>query len=147
MSERAAIGCDLVFIPDLQALVSEPASHFRLVFTDREWRQCQEKPNPLASLAGRWAAKEAVVKAWSHALAPSPSPIDPGDVVWSDIEILGDRHGRPQVFFHGRFRELMEADAGATRDKTERARQVHDKSFQVTISHDGDYASAWAIVQ
>ena len=73
------------------------------------------------SLAGRWAAKEAVMKAPGAGV---------GEIALTDIETLPDASGRPVVTLHG---------AAA-----DRARKAGLNHWQVSISHDGDYAIAVA---
>lgn len=64
-------GTDLVCISDFAGQLAAPGSTFRRVFSDREWEYCRQQPARLGprageeSAAGRWAAKEAVVKVWS----------------------------------------------------------------------------------
>ena len=50
---------------------------------------CLHKPQVIASVAGRFAAKEAVVKALGTGFS--------GDVHWKSFEILNDERGRPFV--------------------------------------------------
>jgi len=76
-----------------------------------------------AYLAGRFAAKEAVYKALRY---PRSQPLP-----WTDIEVLADDEGWPQVRLHGRARTHAEAT-----DVT---------SVEVSITHDGDSAVAVAI--
>jgi holo-[acyl-carrier protein] synthase len=77
----------------------------RRVFTDQEIAYCMRRRNPAPHLAGRFAAKEAGMKAigTGHAFG----------VLWRDLEVV--RHGGPpQLKFHnaaGRHFERL----GATR--------------------------------
>ena len=118
------IGTDLVHIPGLVQQMELPGSTFMRVFTDRERRECVAKPDPVASLAGRWAVKEAYVKAWAATRAGQPPAIAPGDFDFAEVEVIQDAFGRPAVQLHGRVGE------------------VGPEVFSVSISHDGDYAVA-----
>src|SRR6186713_3312976 len=63
----------------------------RRVFTDQEIAYCMRRKNPAPHLAGRFAAKEAGMKAigTGHAFG----------VLWKDLEVV--RHGGPpQLHFH-----------------------------------------------
>ena len=74
------------------------------------------------TLAAFWAAKEAVMKALGAGV---------GEIALTDIETLPDASGRPVVTLHG---------AAA-----DRARKAGLNHWQVSISHDGDYAIAVAL--
>lgn len=92
-------------------------------------------PEHRASLAGCWAAKEAVIKAWSAALYGQEPPIDSDRLSWRDIELVHDRWKRPAVRFHGAVAASM-ASLALARGGT--------FQWHVSISHDGDYAIAIA---
>ena len=53
------------------------------------------------SLAARWAAKEAVIKAWSSTRYGHPEVIDPSPVDLREIEVRTDAWGRPAIRLHG----------------------------------------------
>jgi holo-[acyl-carrier protein] synthase len=59
------------------------------VFTPQERAQCQGR---VASLAARFAAKEAAAKALGTGI---------GAVRWVDLEIVTDAHGAPHLRLHG----------------------------------------------
>jgi phosphopantetheine--protein transferase-like protein len=123
----------------------EPVSTFedasdeflRRNFTAAEVEYCQSAPNPAASFAGRWAAKEAVVKAMTAAYA-SGSTHGAGRQLWSgaasplvDIEILPSPSGAPLVKVTGH------------------AKLVYDlvglKDVHVSISHCDGHAIAQSL--
>ena len=47
--------------------------------------------------AARWAAKEAVIKAWSTSLFASPPVL--GEMIHNQIEVVSDAWGRPSIRF------------------------------------------------
>lgn len=60
------VGIDLVSIPDFAEQVDQPGTVFAETFTPGERRDASDKSSSAARhLAARWAAKEAVIKAWS----------------------------------------------------------------------------------
>ncbi|WP_447978157.1 holo-ACP synthase [Candidatus Nitrospira bockiana] len=119
------IGLDLVKIARIQAILERWEERFLArVYTDAERRLIERRPAPAVSFAGRFAAKEAVLKALGTGWASGVS--------WLDVQILNDAHGRPVATLHGRAGLLM-ARAGVT--------QVH-----VSVSHDEDYAVAQAVL-
>lgn len=92
--------------------------------------------DPLARhLAGRWAVKEAVVKAWSAALYGSPPAIAPDLLVWSEIETVCDAWGRPSVRLSGEVARQVAATVG------------ENVRWNVSLSHDGDSAVAFVVLE
>lgn len=76
------------------------------------------------SLAGRFAAKEAVLKAMGTGLRACR---------WRDVEVRREPSGRPVVVLGGRL--------------AARAREAGIVAFHVSISHSKDYAVAMAIAE
>ncbi|UVE97036.1 holo-ACP synthase [Dietzia sp. B32] len=94
------------------------------------------REDPMARhLAARWAAKEAVVKAWSAALYGAPPPIPPDLLRWSEIETVCDNWGRPSVRLGGEVARQVAATVG------EGAR------WNVSLSHDGGSAIAFVVLE
>src|SRR6478672_6726500 len=95
------------------------------VYTDAEIEYCTTRKAATQHYAGRWAAKEAVLKAlgtgWQRGIS------------WRDIEIRNDRHGAPSVVLRGGAREVSE-NSGIVR-------------MHVTISHCRCHAVAYAIAE
>lgn len=105
-----------------------PGSTFESVFSARELRVARGKPDRAEHLAGRWAAKEAFIKAWSQSLYGLPNKIEPDHVDFSEIEVVADRFGRVAIELHGE------------------VASVALPAQSLSISHDGDYAMAACIV-
>jgi holo-[acyl-carrier protein] synthase len=119
-----AHGVDLVHCPRIAHVWQEHRERFlRRVYTAREQGYCLDCKGPVIRLAGRFAAKEAVMKALGTGWH--------GGVEWTDIETLPDPLGKPLVTLHGRTAEL--------------ARALGIAHLLVSISHSGDYALASAI--
>lgn len=112
-----AVGTDIVRISRLSNL-SSPAFLARS-FTAAELKICAGRSE---SLAGRWAAKEAVMKALGAGV---------GEVALTDIDIAREESGRPVVRLSG--------------TAAQRARDVGLTGWDVSISHDGDYAIATVV--
>ncbi|MDO4631146.1 MAG: holo-ACP synthase [Corynebacterium sp.] len=123
------IGIDIVHIPDFAHQLELPGSRFENVFSPLELRIAATKPRRAEHLAGRWAAKEAFIKAWSQALYGNPPLIAPEHVQWRDIQITPDRWGRTIIILSG-----------------EIAQKCEHNNIQVSISHDGDYATATCLL-
>ncbi|MEH3033298.1 MAG: holo-ACP synthase [Aeromicrobium erythreum] len=127
------VGVDLVHVPSFVDQVEQPGSRMSGVFTPGERRDAQDRApslggaGPARHLAARWAAKEAVVKAWSDALHGSPPVL--GEHVHHLVELVQDAWGRPRIRLHGAVAEHL---AG------------HE--LRVSLSHDGDYAIAYVVL-
>ncbi|MBS7546710.1 holo-ACP synthase [Dietzia massiliensis] len=92
--------------------------------------------DPLARhLAARWAAKEAVIKAWSAALYGEPPPIPPDLLRWAEIETVCDAWGRPTVRLGGEVARQVAATLG------------DDVRWNVSLSHDGGSAIAFVVLE
>ncbi|MHA2789699.1 holo-ACP synthase AcpS [Corynebacterium sp. S7] len=122
------IGVDLVCISEFREQLALPGSTFESVFSARELRVANTKQDRAEHLAGRWAAKEAFIKAWSQALYGLPNKIEPDRVDFSEIEVVADRFGRVALELHGE------------------VASVALPAQSLSISHDGDYAMAACIV-
>ena len=122
------IGTDVVHVPSFASQLDQEGSTFLRAFTDREWRACAPKADRAASLAARWAAKEAYIKAWSQKLYGAPPIIDPAELNFAEIEVVQDAFGRPTLELHGDVAALGVPVAS------------------VSLSHDGDYAMATVLV-
>jgi len=119
------VGLDLVKIARIRSLTERWQQRFlQRLYTDAEREYCFARASPYASLAGRFAVKEAVLKAlgtgWS------------GGIRWVDIQVLNDPAGRPVATANGRVGALLQ-EAGVT--------EIH-----VSLSHDADYAIAEVIL-
>lgn len=130
-----SIGTDLVHIPAFAEQLAQPGSSFMDVFGAGERRLASTRAGNRNAehLAGRWAAKEAFIKAWSQAIYGRPPVISPDLVDFRDIEIHPDRWGRVGV-------EKRGAVAQAVADS------IGDVATSLSISHDGDYAIATCLV-
>lgn len=122
------IGVDLVHISAFREQLGMPGSTFESVFTARELRLAATKPDRAEHLAGRWAAKEAFVKAWSQSIYGQAPIIEPDRVDFSEIEIVADRFGRVAIQLAGEVAKVAPA------------------AQSLSISHDGDYAMATCLV-
>lgn len=95
-----AVGVDLSDVARIERLLAQYGDRFRnRVFTAQEQAYCNGR---LPSLAGRFAIKEAVAKALGTGI---------GDLTWTDIEVVNNERGQPQLLLHNRARELA-ADLG-----------------------------------
>ena len=122
-----AVGTDLVCVSEFAAQLEVPGTHFEGVFSPLELRVAASKPRRAEHLAGRWAAKEAFIKAWSQSLYGRPPVL--AEVNWAEIEVQPDAWGRVAIALHG-----------------DVARAAGTPRCSLSISHDGDYATATVIL-
>jgi holo-[acyl-carrier protein] synthase len=125
------VGLDVVDVAEFADQIDDPASGFVVAtFRPSERRAPPGSPQRWAwHLAGRFAAKEAFVKAWSASRRGRPPQLATVDLL--DIEVVDDGYGRPGIRLHGPIKQAL-ADATA----------VH-----VSISHDGGVAAATVILE
>lgn len=132
-----AVGTDLVCISEFARQLELPGTRFEGVFSPTELRVAATKPSPqrrAEHLAGRWAAKEAFIKAWSQALYGRPPVLAEDEVRWAEIEVQPDAWGRVAISLKGAIRERAAASLGQF-------------FTSLSISHDGDYATATVLLQ
>ena len=123
------IGTDLVDVARFEARLRAVPALAKRVLTDREREACAARP---ASLAARFAAKEAVLKVLGSALAQRGRQAPSG---WSyrDIEVVS-APGRPaRLALHGVVAGLA-AELGASR-------------WHLSLSHDGGAATAVVLAE
>ena len=136
-------GIDLVHVPGFAEQLAQPGTRFARVFHGNELRLAQQRGLtglPRARhLAGRWAAKEAWIKAWSQALFGQPPVLAEHEVDFRDIVVQADPFGRVQLRLRGRLRALAAESLGISAEHL-------DASVQLSISHDGDYAVAVCVL-
>lgn len=138
-------GVDLVHVPALAHQLTIPGTVFaERAFTARELREARCRADETGSLqaehlAARWAAKEALIKAWSTAAntvagGAVPPAIAPEAVDWREIELVSDRWGRPALRLTGEVASAVERSLGPGAADATR--------WPVSVSHDGDWAIA-----
>ena len=111
------VGIDVVDIGRFEeSLVRTPALRDRL-FTD------EERLRPIASLAARFAAKEALAKALGA----------PTGMAWHDAEVVSEASGNPQLEIRG--------------SVLARANDLGARTVHVSLSHDAGIASAVVILE
>jgi holo-[acyl-carrier protein] synthase len=116
-NRQFSVGNDLVFVPDFRASCTDLFKN--KVYTPGEHTYCKLFDDSILRYASTWAAKEAVYKAIKQ--------LDDSPLSWKHIEIVREKiAGRPCV--------LLENDP---------ERFI----ISLTISHDGDYVWAAALVQ
>lgn len=117
-------GMDLAEVSRIEELMSSQPELRERVFTARELAYCHRHRRAGEHLAGRWAAKEAVLKSLGTGMAPR--------MAWTDIEVVNDRAGRPHVRLYGEVEVV--------------ARSLGMDYIDLTLSHTRDLAVAHAVM-
>ncbi len=119
---RVLVGIDLVKISETADSVERYGDRYlQRLYTATERADCQRRgTSGPASLAARFAAKEALLKA----LRPDPDETPE----WTSIEVVSSASGAPGLRLHGVCADLADS------------RRV--RSLAVSLTHEGEYASA-----
>ena len=113
-------GVDLVEIDRLEKIRPEIRDRFlERVYT--EWERAEVGSSPV-SLAGRFAAKEAVAKALGCGIGP---------VSWQEIEVRRGQKGEPVLYLYGNAQVLAD--------------ELHIQQWSISISHTRTHAIAFVI--
>ena len=119
-----AHGIDLVDFPRIEQMVQRHGERFlNRVFTETEQAYANSNKNRIEKLAGRFAAKEAVLKLMGTGWA--------GKIAWTDIEVTNNPAGQPQVALSGEVKKIAE--------------QLHINHISISITHTANFAIASAV--
>ena len=115
-------GVDIIEIPRIKQVLDRYGQRFlKRVFTPQEIDYCRGRAS---NLAGRFAAKEATMKALGTGVR---------GVGWKDIEVVRADSGAPSAKLHGR--------------AANRAERLQVTEISLSISHSREYAVAFVVVQ
>jgi len=99
--EIVAHGIDLVDCPRIEEMVKRHGGRFiERVFTAAEQAYAEANKDKIEKLAGRFAAKEAVLKLIGTGWR--------GKIAWTDIEVVNNAAGQPEVTLSGEVKKLAE---------------------------------------
>jgi len=122
--EIIAHGIDLVDFPRIGDMVKRHGERFlERVFTKSELAYADANKNGTEKLAGRFAAKEAVLKLMGTGWR--------GKIAWTDIEVVNNPAGRPEVTVRGEVKKLAE--------------ELGIEHISVSITHTANFAIASAV--
>lgn len=114
------IGVDIIEVERIRRAAERHGDRFyKRLFTQAEYERCK---GHYPALAARFAAKEAVAKALGTGI---------GDVCWTEIEVVNDERGKPDVLLHGAAADLA-AQLGLTQ-------------WSISLSHTRDEAIAFVV--
>ena len=119
-------GLDLVEVARISDMIRRHGEHFlRRCFTPAEREYCRRFHDAAPHFAGRFAAKEAIVKALGTGFR--------GKISWTDMEILPDEQGKPVLALTGHTQQITA--------------RLHIAHWHISISHTRQLALAGAIAE
>jgi len=123
---KILVGIDVQPIVEVEASIREFGDRYtKRLFTDHELESCGDNPLTAASgLAGRFAAKEAVLK-----ILDADESVPP----WKTIEVHRTKGTRPVIVLRGLAAEI--------------ARRQGVKQISLSLSHGGGIATAAVVAQ
>ena len=122
--EIIAHGIDLVDCPRIEEMVRRHGERFiERIFTAAERNYAETNKNRIEKLAGRFAAKEAVLKLVGTGWR--------GKIAWTDIEIINNSSGQPEVTLAGEVEKIAD--------------KLGIKHISVSITHTANFAIASAV--
>lgn len=118
----SSIGTDIEEIGRVKQLCERWGDRFlNRIFTLHEIGYCNSLADKYGSIAARFAAKEAILKAIGTGLSQG--------IRWKDIEILNNKNGKPIVKLHGKAREFAD-----------------EENVLISLSHARTYVVAMAVI-
>lgn len=119
------IGIDVIEVERIEDAMEEFGDRFlERIFTDGERAYCSRQKRPAIHFAARWAAKEAVSKAFGTGI---------GELLgWQDMEVCRRQSGEPELVLHGKGKDFAE-EKGVSQVK-------------ISLTHAKSYAAANAVV-
>jgi holo-[acyl-carrier protein] synthase len=119
-----AHGIDLVDCPRIEEMIQRHGERFvNRVFTATEQSYAEANKNSIEKLAGRFAAKEAILKLIGTGWR--------GKIAWTDIEVINSSTGQPEIILSGEVEKLAD--------------KLGIKHISVSITHTANFAIASAV--
>ena len=121
----AGIGVDMLEIARMQRALDERPYFIRRLFTEDERMYCEHTARPAEHYTGRFAAREAVLKALGLGFG--------NGVGIGDVSVMRDDSGRPRVLLAGRAAEVAHEQG------------VREVALSISHTHDVAVANAVAV--
>lgn len=95
------IGTDITECERVGRMITQHREHFtQHVYTEREIAYCQNRKRSEEHFTGRWAAKEAVLKALGTGWVVGIS--------WKDVEVVNEQSGKPTIVLSAGAKKIAE---------------------------------------
>jgi len=122
--EIIAHGIDLVDFPRIAQMIERHGGRFvERVFTPAEQAYARRHRNSVETYAGRFAAKEAILKLVGTGWR--------GKIAWTDIEVINNAAGQPEVTLSGEVKAIAD--------------RMGIRRISLSITHTADFAIASAV--
>lgn len=119
-----AHGIDLVDFPRIEEMIKRHGKRFiNRIFTANEQAYADKNRNRVEKYAGRFAAKEAVLKLIGTGWR--------GKIAWTDIEVINNASGQPQVTLNGEVKKIAD--------------KLEISQISISITHTANFAIASAV--
>ncbi len=119
-----AHGIDLVDFPRIEEMIQRHGERFiDRVYTAAEQNYADKNKNRVEKYAGRFAAKEAILKLIGTGWR--------GKIAWTDIEVTNSHSGQPQVTLDGEVKKI--------------ANKLGISQISISITHTANFAIASAV--
>jgi holo-[acyl-carrier protein] synthase len=120
------VGIDIIEVARIAASLEKFGHRFgERILLPAESEYCLSHNSPAPFVAARFAAKEAISKAFGTGIG--------AQLGWQDMEIAHRQSGEPYVIMHGKGKKLFDSR--------------NAKSILVSISHTKDYAAVVAVLE
>lgn len=119
------IGIDVIEVSRIEESVAEFGEKFlNRIFTPAEQQYCDKQKRAAIHYAARFAAKEAISKAFGTGIGK--------EVSWLDLEVVRKASGEPEVVLSGRAKEFAE--------------KLGVADIKISLTHAQHYAAANAVI-
>jgi holo-[acyl-carrier protein] synthase len=118
-------GIDIVEVARIAQSLGKDERFSKLVFAEEEVAYCEKQGKKNESYAGRFAAKEAFLKALGTGWR--------GELQFHDLVFMNDELGKPYLVLKGKSKEVLQA--------------FEHCIFHVSISHTSHFATAMVIIE
>lgn len=118
------IGTDILEVERMKQKLKKQPSFIDGIFTDNEIKYCNQFKNKAERFSARYAAKEALLKAFGTGWRDG--------VTFKDIDIINDELGKPEIKLSGVAKQI--------------ANKLKVTSIHISMSHTKELANAFVII-
>lgn len=119
------IGIDIIEVHRVEKITKKADKFVKKIFTQAEIDYCRKFKNGAQNFAGRFAAKEAFMKAMGTGFS--------NGVKFNEIETVNDKLGKPEIVLYGSTKDIFS--------------ELNLKFSHVSIAHLKDYATAVVVIE
>lgn len=118
------IGTDLFEVSRMKKTMEKDPSFIESIFTESEIQYCNPRKRREQNFAARYAAKEALLKALGTGWRDG--------IKFTDINIINDSLGKPEIFLSGKAKQIAD--------------KIGVKTIHLSMSHIREIANAFVII-